>query len=442
VSEFGRVLSAKIEIDGSELATDHAAGVTELDLEDALVFVEPEEGEVLQVRITSEDGLTEEFVTIKVPETDDEITVDDFDGFIQLAAPTVAAFSAGDRVEVWPQTRRLIAHVRLEDDDEDTETVDAIVHHSLYAYVTEGSDLDVAVQLDYDGEDYWVVDLIGQEPEFDGGFLSPGTIEPPALTVGTIRYVESEAELAELEANDEVKFGDVAYVRGEAGLYAFLDTQPTVTTYDATGDPVATPVPPVPGTLKWYRTVDAADILADSITATHLSVETLSAIAADLGEITAGSITGGLFKTADDGEASVQAGRVRIDGVGDKDKILFDYAVLGTYVESGRMSAFGIGGIQLRVQDPTNTNWGTFDLWIGNKRHLLTDQEALFKTKVRIGSVANDSQNALIIRNVNANSDISTPPTGFVAIYFNSAISSVMAMDSAGSVRQLCNTVF
>jgi hypothetical protein len=45
VTDYGRIIAAGIEVDGSELSSDHLAGVTILDLEDALDFIEPEYGE-------------------------------------------------------------------------------------------------------------------------------------------------------------------------------------------------------------------------------------------------------------------------------------------------------------------------------------------------------------------------------------------------------------
>lgn len=136
----------------------------------------------------------------------------------------------------------------------------------------------------------------GTEPQLDGGSVAPGTIEYPSLNVGTIRIVDTEAELEDLEA----KAGDAAYVRGLPSIYRYMDEQPIGVTYDSNGDPVATPIPGVFGdpddVPNWYRTTDAQDILADAITATHLQVATLSAIAADLGTVTLG--TGGYLRTA------------------------------------------------------------------------------------------------------------------------------------------------
>jgi hypothetical protein len=163
---YGRIIAAGSEVDGSDLASDHPAGATVLDLDDAMDFYEPDYGETIQVRIVADDG-TEELVTIKVPESEDEDTVDDEDGFIHLAAPTVNAYEAGTRVEVYPETKRLIALVRLDDAEEDSETIDAIVDSTLFEKIPEGSDLDMAVELDYDGEAYYVVNILGEEPTME-----------------------------------------------------------------------------------------------------------------------------------------------------------------------------------------------------------------------------------------------------------------------------------
>lgn len=162
--------------------------------------------------------------------------------------------------------------------------------------------------MEYDGETFYVTNIFGEPPQIDGSFLSPGTIEYPALAVGSIRIVDSEADLATLDA----KAGDAAYVRGEAGLYKYMDAPPFVTTYDVDGDPVQTEIDPVSGTTNWYRTTDAADILADSITASHLQVETLDAISANLGDVTAGTVQGVVYRSDAPGNA-----RVEIHGTGD-----------------------------------------------------------------------------------------------------------------------------
>lgn len=119
-----------------------------------------------EVRIIADDD-TEELVTIKVPETEEEDTVDEIDGFLYLDAPTVNAYDEGTRVLVHPETKRRIALVRLDDAEEDSETVDAIVDASLYEKIPEGSDLDMAVELAYDGEAYYVVNILGEQPTME-----------------------------------------------------------------------------------------------------------------------------------------------------------------------------------------------------------------------------------------------------------------------------------
>jgi hypothetical protein len=99
---YGRILAAGIEIDGDELQSDHDATDTVLDVEHALDFYEPDYGETIQVRVVAEDG-TEELATIKVPETEDEDTVDDEEGFITLSAGLVNAYP---QARAWRSTRR------------------------------------------------------------------------------------------------------------------------------------------------------------------------------------------------------------------------------------------------------------------------------------------------------------------------------------------------
>jgi hypothetical protein len=71
-------------------------------------------------------------------------------------------------VEVYPKTQRLVAQVRLDDAEEDEETIDAVVHHSLYQFIPEGVDLDIAVEMDHDGETFYVVGLMSTEPLSSG----------------------------------------------------------------------------------------------------------------------------------------------------------------------------------------------------------------------------------------------------------------------------------
>ena len=198
MADYGRIIAAGTEIDGSELATDHDAGVTVLDLDDALDFLEPEAGETIQVRIIADDD-TEELVTIKVPETEDEDTVDEIDGFLYLDAPTVNGYDEGTRVLVHPETKRRIALVRLDDAEEDSETVDAIVDAALYEKIPEGTDLDMAVELFYDGEAYYVTNILGEEPTME--------IEAGIFTGGTFRTAESGERIEITAATpDRVRF--------------------------------------------------------------------------------------------------------------------------------------------------------------------------------------------------------------------------------------------
>ena len=66
------------------------------------------------------------------------------------------------------------------------------------------------------------------------------------------------------------------------------------------------------GGVEKYGTLDADETAITNIDATSLSVSTLSSIAADLGTITAGTITGATFKTAASGS------RVEITAAGSK----------------------------------------------------------------------------------------------------------------------------
>lgn len=61
------------------------------------------------------------------------------------------------------------------------------------------------------------------------------------------------------------------------------------------------------------NTITASELAADSVTATHIDVETLSAISANMGTITAGTITGATIRTAASG-ARIELNSTRIFG--------------------------------------------------------------------------------------------------------------------------------
>jgi hypothetical protein len=249
--------------------------------------------------------------------------------------------------------------------------------------------------------------------EIDWGMFSDG--------VGSIRFAADEAQLATWEDNGEVHDGDCAFIEGQVGLYKYLTTQPTATTYDATGTPQNTLIPPVTGTDSWYRTADAADFLANSITATHLQVETLDAISANLGTVTAGSIfgitiTGGIIRTAVSGE------RIEILS-GEPDRISF-------YMEGGA----DFGNIRMLPAGSPGFTSGRLKISAGNGIQI--------DSGLWLGTNPADVHNALHIRNVTSNAQILIPPAGYVAIFYNSASGTVVAKDSSGTNRALQTSPF
>lgn len=299
---YGRILSAGIEIDGDELQSDHSATDTVLDVEHALDFLEPDYGETIQVRIIAEDG-TEELATIKVPETEDEDTVDDEEGFITLSAGLVNAYPAGTRVEVYPETKRLVAQVRLDDAEEDSETIDAVVHHSLEDYVPEGVDLDIAVEMDYDGETYYVTNVRGEH--------LPIELIGPTITGGIVRTAAT-GERVELNAN--------------TGFLEFIGAdESTVGFFDGGGE--------------------ALDPFPTGYMAIHANVT----------------------------------------------------------------------------------------LWLD----CIADVLVTAPGGLVVGDTADESGNALLIRNVTNDADIPTPPSGYVAIFWNSAAAQIKGKSSSGVVRKL-----
>lgn len=188
----GRVLSCSIQVEGSALAVDHTAGPSSslLTLEDTLDFVQPEYGENLQVQIIG-DTLSE-IVPIMVPASDDIDTVNYDTGTIQLATEHVNSYEAGDMVEVYPRVVRKIAQVRLDDAEEEGETIDAVVPSTLYDKIADGVNLSISVDLDYDGEQFTVEQILGDEVSIDGVYLAEDSVTVDKLSVGTLSAITAD----------------------------------------------------------------------------------------------------------------------------------------------------------------------------------------------------------------------------------------------------------
>ena len=149
--EHGRVLAVNEETLGSELVADHAAGVTSLTVEDAADF--------------DEDGGWLKVGDQVVQYTD----VDDDTGTITLAATLEAAGEEGDRVWLWDEMRLVVttdkvAHVELDGDDDDADSLEATIPLHLLDDLPEGIRGGVtgeSVLLEQDGDEWRIVDVLG-----------------------------------------------------------------------------------------------------------------------------------------------------------------------------------------------------------------------------------------------------------------------------------------
>lgn len=88
-------------------------------------------------------------------------------------------------------------------------------------------------------------------------------------------------------------------------------------------------------------TISGGKITAFSITANKISVANLSSISADIGTITAGTITGAIIQTALTGY------RLKMNGPGNAYEFLFDNSVMAT-LKSEFIPQSGTGGVSLR----------------------------------------------------------------------------------------------
>jgi microcystin-dependent protein len=164
--EQGTVESIAEVVLGDELATAVTAGAGTLTLGDVVDFNESGGQLLIGAEILAYTGL------------------DDDANTITLTSGLANAYSVGEPVYVYPDSRERQATVRLDDDG---EAVVARVPHALYDRLAEGTRDDASaevVSLYLDGDEWVVDDVLGIEPLVDGSYLDPDTIPPPAPSDG------------------------------------------------------------------------------------------------------------------------------------------------------------------------------------------------------------------------------------------------------------------
>lgn len=152
--EYGRVETVSIEPRRAALLAGTPAGAMALVVDDPVDF--DETGGTLLI--------AEQVVKYT--------SVDDDTGTITLAAPLAVAADADDWVHVYdtlherPAVEK-VATVRGEADDDDGDTLEAVVSHALFDRLEEGTrvaDEGELVALELDGDEWLVVNIEDQEP--------------------------------------------------------------------------------------------------------------------------------------------------------------------------------------------------------------------------------------------------------------------------------------
>ena len=223
---YGRIVSVSERIRGSELKQSHATGATTLVLEDTLDFEEPDDYPV-SVRMLTQGE--QEFVSVTA--------LDDDLGTLTLATGLSRTYGEGDQVEVYPMAKVRVAQIRLEDAEEQGETLDAIVPHALYDRIDTGiRNSGEAIELAETEDDWMVADVLGNEPQADGKFIRAGTIVAEKLKVDRLSSIS--AHIGNITA------GTIDSVRITGGIIRTSDTGSRVVMEDSAKDRI-----------KWFDTV-------------------------------------------------------------------------------------------------------------------------------------------------------------------------------------------
>lgn len=172
----GRVAAVNTLPLGSTLAEAAASGATTLVLEDTADFDEAG-GTVL---LGGEALLT-------------YTAADDEAGEVYLSAPLAAAWDIDTRVEVWDPAAGAVvtetfAEILVEGMENAGDSLVAIVDHALIPYLPEGMRnpdpqtgvIGEPVELEYRGDDLFVVNVLGKAPVMDGSMIDPETLPPAA----------------------------------------------------------------------------------------------------------------------------------------------------------------------------------------------------------------------------------------------------------------------
>lgn len=158
----GRIETVWVERYGCHLIADAAVNDTVLPVS-STADLDEDGGQLQEV----ESGTILDYATID-PEADT----------VTLTDPLAAALSDGDTLRVYPLTDDLMAHVRLDDAEDDEEPLTARVVHSLRTVIAEGvrEDEKESVLVEETGSEWVVRDVIGIVPVIDGTYLDPETV--------------------------------------------------------------------------------------------------------------------------------------------------------------------------------------------------------------------------------------------------------------------------
>jgi hypothetical protein len=177
----GTVQAVNAQAIGDELAVAAIVGATVLTVDDAADFAE--DGGVLRVG----NAEASELVTYTA--------CDDASSTITLATGLVSAWPVGTRVELWDSRAgtvyvQYLAQVSLSGDIDNDDTVQAVVQHALAALLPEGIRAPgqaESVIIELIGSQWYVTNVVGQQPALRGELINPGSVPRTALsfTVGS-----------------------------------------------------------------------------------------------------------------------------------------------------------------------------------------------------------------------------------------------------------------
>lgn len=164
--EKGYIYDVRLAVAGSYVTEDTAAGVTVLQVDDAVDFVET--GGTLTIA-----GVNYEYVSADM-ETDT----------ITLATPLAVDMDAADADEAFPRVVSKEAAVVVEDyEDAISARVPHSLHDRLALGIREDEDREY-VGISDDSGSWSVVDVFAGEPVIDGSYIDPSTLPDPKATDG------------------------------------------------------------------------------------------------------------------------------------------------------------------------------------------------------------------------------------------------------------------